>query len=200
LEFAYAPLRLSVKIAIVQSEDSSTFPGVAIMSIHSLMRVGCLCAGSSVFVARVEGRGTLRESPAFHTFVSELFRSYPAAVLTLDLEDCEYLDSTFLGCLISLGKLYARGPARRFVIAATPATRSRLLVTTHVDRVLPLINILPAEAPEWSTIPIEPIEAHELGCHVMECHEHLAEVGGPQATAFRSIVEHLAHDLGQFRS
>lgn len=148
-------------------------------------------------MARIEGRGTLRESPAFHTFVTELLSRYPSATLTLDLENCEYLDSTFLGCLISLSKHYPPAPATRFVIAATPGTRSRLLVTTHVDRALPIVNNLPPEVHEWSTIPSQPMEAHELGWHVMECHEHLAEVGGPQATAFRSIVERLAHDLGQ---
>ena len=167
------------------------------MSNYTLLQVGYVGAESAVFVVRVEGRGTLKESPTFRAFVSELLDNHPTAVLTLDLERCDYLDSTFLGCLLLLGKRYAQGPVRQFVIAVTPTARLRLLATTHVDRALPLTEAFPFEVGEWSTIPTAPVDAHELGWHVLECHERLADVGGPQASAFRSIVEHLTHELIQ---
>jgi anti-anti-sigma factor len=165
------------------------------MTSSSPLRVGCAGGNGADFVVRIEGRGTLQESPAFKAFAVELLDDHPSAMLTVELERCEYLDSTFLGCLVSLGRRYAQGHSKRFVIAATPATRARLLAPTRLDRVLPLVDVFPPEPPAWAEIPIEIPTAHDLGWHIMECHEELVETDAPQAPAFRAIVERLSHEL-----
>ena len=94
------------------------------------------------FIARVEGRGTLEQSPCFDAFVTKTLDDNPSAGVVLDLADCEYLDSTFLGCLLKLHKRY--GADQRFVVAASLETRNRLLSATHLDRVLNVTDSNPS--------------------------------------------------------
>ena len=53
------------------------------------------------FILRVQGRGTMRESRVAHEFA---MRCLPDATsqMMIDLSGCDYLDSTFQGCLLDL--------------------------------------------------------------------------------------------------
>ena len=53
------------------------------------------------YAIRIEGRGTMRESPALQRVVRTVLDGEACAV-TIDLAVCDYLDSTFLGCLVDL--------------------------------------------------------------------------------------------------
>ena len=56
--------------------------------------------------------------------------------VTLDLSPCEYLDSTFLGCLLTLHKRSVEVADTRFLVVADEGTRQRLLNPTRLDAVL----------------------------------------------------------------
>ena len=63
------------------------------------------------FVIRVQGRGTSAHSPALANFVRGCFEQDSQACVAMDLLGCQYLDSTFLGCLLNLQR---DGTKRRF--------------------------------------------------------------------------------------
>ena len=54
------------------------------------------------YLLRLVGRGTMRESPTVRDFACGAIED--GAEFVVDLSACEYLDSTFLGCLVLLHK------------------------------------------------------------------------------------------------
>ncbi len=71
------------------------------MTAPSTLTVARSDAGYVVFL---EGRATMNEGPAFHTFVTQLLDHAEEPALVVCADGCEYMDSTFLGGLISLHK------------------------------------------------------------------------------------------------
>lgn len=148
------------------------------------------------YIVCIEGRGTLRESPAAEAFAGQVLRHEPGRTLVIDLQACPYLDSTFLGCLITLHKEFGKLQPPRFFVAAPPDCRTRLLAPTFLDRYLNLLESPPAILSDWLSLPDTPLAPEELGRHVMECHRRLAELGGPCAAAFGRVADQLARELG----
>jgi anti-anti-sigma factor len=146
---------------------------------------------------RLVGRGTLRESEEVQEFIAQSLDRDPAATLVLDLRDCDYLDSTFLGCLLGLHRRYGAEDPPRLAIAAPHEKEVRLLRPTRLDG---LLNII-AEGPEivGGEVPVDLAvsEPAGLGRHVMECHRRLAELGGDKEQIFRSIADRLDKELGR---
>lgn len=146
------------------------------------------------FVIRLAGRGTMCESPAFRSAAE---RGLETGVVIFDATSCEYLDSTFLGCLIGLKKSCEGDSKRQFLIAATAATRIKLFCTSSLDRYFDFVETCPEMLDQGATIDINRLERGELGEHIMRCHERLAELGGSEAPAFQAIADRLAKELGQ---
>lgn len=164
------------------------------MSIVSVVKFGPIDCGH---VVRIEGRGTRQESPGFRKFAERLLQSELDACLVLDLRSCEYLDSTFLGCLLTLHKHFGQGESLRFVITASQETRVRLFTGTRIDLILNLTDDEPASPSKWNTVPAVELSAEDFGQHVLESHQQLAEMGGARAAAYGLVAEQLARDLKQ---
>jgi anti-anti-sigma regulatory factor len=149
--------------------------------------VGQLANG---LVLRLVGRGTMQESLAFRAAAL----SNGDGDVIFDASQCEYLDSTFLGCLIGVKKACEQTPNRRFLIRACNATRVRLFSTSSLDKYFDFIETCP-EPIELKPIDTGALDPTTLGRHAMRCHEHLAERGGRDAAAFKSIADCLRKEL-----
>lgn len=157
------------------------------------VKVGRTEAGYRV---RVEGHGTMRSSPAVHAFALRSLEDPSAGGLVVDLSACEYLDSTFLGCLVDLHRRYGTARPPRFEVAAPAETLRRLFGSTQLDRLLKVLPTAPATVGGEVELPTENLAVPELGRHLLECHRRLAEVDGPNQAAFRRIVDRLEAELG----
>jgi hypothetical protein len=134
------------------------------------------------------------ESPVFRDTVERLFER---GFVVLDASGCNYLDSTFLGCLIGLKKAGECAGRSRLLVAASPATRIKLFCTSSLHRYFDFVDVLPELTGPIETVDLADTRRDELGPHIMTCHERLAEMGGKEAPAFRAIAERLAKELGQ---
>ena len=161
------------------------------MSPPSVVKVGRIPPGYRV---RVEGRGTLRESPAVHEFAGLALRD-GASTLVVDLSACDYLDSTFLGCLVDLHRRHGSGQPPRLLIAASPAVRRQAFAANHLEPLFHYVDECPEVIGEDRVIPPLVLGASDLGWHILECHRRLAEVEGPNQSAFGTVVEGLAREL-----
>ena len=144
---------------------------------------------------RVTGRGTMRESRLVARSAERYLES-KGCTLTIDLSCCDYLDSTFLGCLVQLYKRFGPEAAQRYLVVAPEEKRERLLAPVHLDEVLPLADASPPLVGECQQIRLAEIDARELGTHVMQCHRRLAELAGPNQETFRHVADQLARELG----
>jgi anti-anti-sigma regulatory factor len=161
----------------------------------SMLRVGRTASG---FLVQVEGWGTLRESPALREFaVQSLDDPGGPSTVVVDLSHCDYLDSTFLGCLVSLHRKYNRTSPHRFQVAASCDQCQKLLAPTHLNHLLDVTEVCPEPVSDVLEVSRPLLPTYDLGRHILECHRRLAELGGSQAASFRSIADHLARELGE---
>jgi anti-anti-sigma regulatory factor len=154
------------------------------------------------FLVCVQGRGTIKLSPLLHHFAVQSFETGTDAganakhsTVTVDLTDCDYLDSTFLGCLLSLNRRFNRVGDPRFLIAASPEKRRELLEPSSLDRVLTIRETNPEPGCELIELVCPALLNTDLGRHVLECHRQLAQLGGSDQAAFRSVVDQLSNEL-----
>src|SRR5215469_14283519 len=107
----------------------------------SMLRVGRTASG---FLVQVEGRGTMSESPALQEFaVQSLDGQGGPSTVVVDLSHCDYLDSTFLGCLVTLHRRYNRRAPHRFQVAATRDVCQKLLGPNHLTQLLDVTEVCP---------------------------------------------------------
>ena len=148
------------------------------------------------YVLKIAGRGGVQESSTLRDYVQLCLKSDGSQVI-LDLNDCEYLDSTFLGCIVGLHKHYGIDGSGRILVAAHQTTCDRLLAATKVDRCLDLIDEAPALVKEMQPVVTPTLTTRDMGQHVMDCHQLLAQLGGPDAETFARIAEQLGRELEQ---
>jgi len=145
------------------------------------------------YLVRIEGRCTMRESPTVRDFVCGALED--GADVAIDLSRCEYLDSTFLGCLAMLHQRGETNPGS-FTVVADEATRRRLLHAVRLDQLLTTVDQPPTVADEAAPLTVAVPDREEFGRHMRDTHRHLADLGGPAAQTFRKIAERLDEELG----
>jgi anti-anti-sigma factor len=146
------------------------------------------------YLFRILGRGTRRESPAVRDFIFGALDD--GADIVVDLNQCEHLDSTCLGCLVILTQ-QSEQTTGSFSLFADTATRQRLFGTSHLDRVLAFADGLPESNGPPVSLQITNLERREFCQHLVETHQKLAELGGPSAGTFQRIVDQLKHEMEQ---
>ncbi len=155
------------------------------------------CRTDGGYLIRVEGRGTMRESPAVREFAAQCLDQQRELTLSVDLSACDYLDSTFLGCLVGLHRRCQHEPQIRLDVCAELGTRRRLLGATRLDKVFHCVEASPDPVGPWTPLSAPELEKRDFGMHVLECHERLSELECPSAAAFKAVAEQLARELGQ---
>ena len=148
------------------------------------------------YVVRVQGKGTSSHSPALAHFVKQCFDDDDDSCVAIDLLGCQYLDSTFLGCLLNLQRL---GTAERFFVVADEATQQRLLAATQLTSYLTMLPKAPPSVSPFVQIELESVSERELGRHIMEAHQSLSEIPSDVADAFRRIANQLKSELDNKR-
>jgi anti-anti-sigma regulatory factor len=148
-------------------------------------------------VIRVEGDGTMGQSPAAREVALNTLGADSNAVVVFDLSACDYLDSTFLGCLMDVYRRFGRTTPQRYFIAANAEQRKKLLGPTHIDRLIPTMDAAPAPCGPWVTVRTQNLSSRELTQHVLECHQALADSECPMRGVFAKIVSHLERELAK---
>jgi anti-anti-sigma regulatory factor len=146
---------------------------------------------------RIEGCGTMQESRAAQDLAASTLETTPDAVVVFDLCDCEYLDSTFIGCLLQLYRAHGRSKPPRCMVAAPQVKRKKLLGACAVDRLIPAVDSPPNVLGQWVNLAQFKGDRTELMRHVMECHRALSEVDCPMKGAFAKIADGIERDLAR---
>lgn len=164
--------------------------------MESTPRVLACRRGRSVLV-RVHGRGVADLCPALRSFCEQALGG-PCTDVLIDLGECSYFDSTFLGTLLYLRKCQGR-EALPAVTLARPSTECReLLQRMGASRLFAVVDELP-ERGDADWVPLS--EAQEgrgslaFRRNVVDAHQELARVDGPLGDRYRMIAELAAQDL-----
>lgn len=146
------------------------------------------------YCIRVEGRGTMRESHSAAQFAARPLAE-PDMAVVVDLSACEYLDSTFLGCLVDMHRRAGKSAPPRFHVVAPPEQVRKLLHPMRLELVLRPSADPPQVLGEFVPLPAADPGSADVMRHVMQCHRLLADVGGPQRAAFAAIADSIEKEL-----
>lgn len=163
------------------------------MSESCVLKVAGTTGG---YCIRVEGRGTMRESRAAAEFAARPLEE-PGVVVVADLSACEYLDSTFLGCLVDMHRRAGKEKPPRFVVFAPPEKVQTLLYPMRLDLVLKTTAQPPELVGHFVALRAAEPGTADVMRHVMDCHRLLAEVGGPQKAVFTAIADNIERELNK---
>lgn len=149
-------------------------------------------AGRAVWV-RVSGRGTFQNSAGLKRFAAEMTRRGHREFV-VDLENCEMMDSTFLGTLagIALGM----GPEGSLTVARPNARNRDVLQNLGLDRIFTVSDQAPSPSPGAmrDAEPGSPQPARRET--IVEAHENLAAANPENAIRFKDVLEFLQHKEG----
>ncbi len=146
------------------------------------------------YVFRIDGRGTMHESASVRDFISGAIED--GVDVVLDLSACEYLDSTFLGCLVLLHQR-SKSHKGTFSVFADESARNRLLASVQLHRYLDFTEESPECLGEPVSLHVSKLDRAEFGQHLLATHRKLAELGGPSAETFKKVADEIARELDE---
>jgi anti-sigma B factor antagonist len=146
----------------------------------------------SVFV-QVEGRGThVNSQPLRECLIQMVQRGYRS--FQLDLGDCTYMDSTFLGVLAHVC-LQLRSRLGTFTIPRITDRNLELLQTMGIDRFFEFGCNASEEPCNFTQLPTDQRSKQEWGQTVLDAHRTLVDVDPRNAPRFKDVIRFLEEDL-----
>ena len=149
---------------------------------------------AEAWIVRVENQGTLQESPAMRQFALDILEQH-GGQLIIDLCDCAYVDSTFLGCMVMLHKHATSEEGAGLTVAIPADARATLLGNTRLDQLLQLAETAPSPDGDWVELTGPQLTSQQLGKHIADCHRRLADYGGDQSDAFLRVADAIERDI-----
>ncbi|PAW76909.1 MAG: hypothetical protein B9S32_13350 [Verrucomicrobia bacterium Tous-C9LFEB] len=152
-------------------------------------------------VIQICGRGSFQNAGAVKSFYQELLQQ-GVSRFVVDLNECTYLDSTFLGTLTGLGmrlKDKSAGKGKLHIVNVN-ARNVELLRNLGLDRLFN-IDVTPRDLTQAVPVPLkevkpEPVDKTESAEQMLEAHENLMSWDPRNVPKFKDVVTYLKEDLG----
>jgi anti-sigma B factor antagonist len=151
-----------------------------------------------IVVLRVIGRGTYQNSMSLERLDHQYEQQHRPVRYILDLEQCNYMDSTFMGVLAYLGSRQLQHQGNRTIVVNLNKHTRKLL------SILGLTNILQVQEEESDyspkqaqfVAPAEP-EADKLDriTHMLQAHQQLADLTSENEVRFKNVLAVLGESL-----
>ena len=140
---------------------------------------------------QISGRATWMRSTIFYQTAKEMLSAQ--AVLSIDLRDCEYLDSTFLGTIHEIVSTHAD----QVSLQRVPDNILALFEELSMQAVLNRSNVSVDPLPVTMTPLTRSVDEHEQSERLLKAHEVLATLSDENEEQFKSVVAALRADLGE---
>ena len=148
-------------------------------------------------VVRISGRANCLSSVPFKQVINRLIERGRRA-FTLDLSDCQLMDSTFLGVLVGLNRTLGQaGPAGGFSLYQ-PTEPVRVLLDNL--GILELFDTTDSLGQAEAAEPVEQVAAldkTDLTRTSLEAHQTLIDANPENAVKFKEVTRFLEEDLKQ---
>jgi anti-anti-sigma factor len=115
--------------------------------------------------------------------------------LRVDLQQCTYMDSTFIGTLLCL-KRAADAASASFALLSPSEPCTRLLEQMGLQDLLTTEAAAASDAEDWVTLPVEEDDLPALRGTMFAAHKELSQVQGPGCAPFRDMVRCLEREMG----
>lgn len=158
--------------------------------------MGCT---DSVVLVKVKGRGSFQNSSGLKEFGRQMIqRGYRSFIV--DLEQCELMDSTFMGTLAGLAlRLRELGHGHLRIVHASERN-TELLSNLGLDRLMEVTpnGVAPESTPEESLQPAEAgTTMQDQKENILTAHQALVEADPQNAVRFKDVLDYLTQELKQ---
>lgn len=148
-------------------------------------------------VVKILGKGSFQNAHLLKSFYTEVIPK-GALYFYINLQECSYLDSTFLGTLALLGSTLRKKQGKLFVVNASPRNLE-LMQNLGLDRIF-TITSAPLTALSVDDADLQKASAPSLdktasGQQMLEAHEMLIEIDSRNLAKFKDVVAYLREDL-----
>jgi anti-anti-sigma factor len=150
-----------------------------------------VCQDCQAVTFQVVGWGRMYQSMPLRRLSERLLAEGSSSVY-VDLRYCTYLDSTFLGTLLTL-KRASKKSRGQFALISPSAECCRLFKQMGVEDCLPAVTA-PEPAGDWIELPCEAEDADTFNRNVIQAHQELASLGGAAGKAFQAVARCLEKD------
>lgn len=148
-------------------------------------------------IFKVSGRGTLRNSLPLEKLARAALDEGEAKEIIVDLKDCLYMDSTFMGVLVGINAALLKKGSQRLIIANADDRSKHLLDNLGLSRIMELRNDLGKFETEWELVADEPLEPRTLAKHILTAHDSLGKIDAQNQTRFGEVKRLLLESLSQ---
>jgi anti-anti-sigma factor len=147
---------------------------------------------------RVVGPATMLESVPLRDAAAVRLEE-GATTIVVDLAECTWMDSTFLGTLLVLARQAERGGRGARVLLGSPSLEcQRVIEQTGVAEILAAVVSQPTEGQVWTELHGASDDTDALRRNVLRANEQLARLGGAAGDEFREVARALAEDQRKF--
>jgi anti-sigma B factor antagonist len=143
---------------------------------------------------QIEGWATMVQSVPFRRFVEKSLAG-PTRRIHVDLRNCTYIDSTFLGTLLLFQKSTTRLQGGEFRLLAPSLQCSCLFKQMGVLDLFQIQNLDEPAVTAWTPLIREGEDQPALERNVLQAHQELANLPGKAGEPFRAVMKCLAKDL-----
>jgi len=158
------------------------------------------CPTDDCVVLRVMGRGTFLNSMPLKRTIERMQGRNPKTAFVLDLEQCDTMDSTFMGVLAGVG-LGQRREGKPSLTLVNVCERAQKLLQTlglsHFLEVRPRSDSPLSTEALASFIPTEdgPVSRRQQILHMIEAHEELINLDSRNSVQFENVLKYLEDSL-----
>jgi len=140
---------------------------------------------------RVEGRATMAQSTPLRRCAERAVEAGATRIL-IDLRSCSYMDSTFLGTLLTLRKILASRHLNDLVLITPSEACCRILQQMGLIDVLTMQSTEIDPSTQWNELGTEAPDAGTFKRTIAQAHEELANLPGPAGEQFKAVARCMA--------
>lgn len=146
---------------------------------------------SATVTFRVEGRGTMALGLPLRQTAEGLLADGVREV-RIDLRGCKYMDSTFIGTLLSINKQLGFKNEGPLIVVSPSDECVKALVQMGLDTMLPSCEDTVSAGP-WLEVDCGPADLPALKRNITQAHEELASLPGSVGKQFEAVIRCLAN-------
>ena len=152
-----------------------------------------------VAVIRVKGRGSFQNSMELQKITEKLREQTPLVRFIIDLDECQTMDSTFMGTLAGISVEQNKAGAEYLTVLNAREHTHKLLHNLGLSYILDMREepeSLPVKEEDFQrTVTGEEVSQFEQIIHMIKAHKQLIDLDSKNEIRFESVIKYLEDSL-----
>lgn len=149
---------------------------------------------NDAYRVKVAGRATFAVSPTLRNLVQRIESDLPKNGVSIDLSECNGMDSTFMGILAMLA-LKLKNNDQYVEIANANEANKRILYGLGLNKLFKYIETEKMNQPDWVKEEEKEVSFRENAETVLEAHKTLVKTDTDNINKFKNVIEQVEKEL-----